>query len=137
MILYYSESIMYTNPIWTKRLINYIVDTATILMMFFLSLKTLPFILKKVPFDFSFDINIVLTINFIFYYLIFEGINGRTMGKYLTQTKVISKNGAKPKFTQIIVRTLVRILFIEVLSYIAKRPNGWHDRASNTEVVKE
>lgn len=126
---------MNKNPIWTKRLINFLVDTASIIVLFFLLLRILPFVLKNVPFDFSFDVNIVLAFVFIAYYLIFEGVSGRTIGKYLTRTKVVNANGEKPKFTQIFFRTLIRVLFIEVLSYIAKRPNGWHDKVSNTEVV--
>ena len=135
MIKKYNRLVMNKKTTWIKRLINYIVDTASLLLLFFLLLRELPVMLKNIPFDFSFDINIVLAIVFVAYYLIFEGVNGKTIGKYLTRTKVVSINGKKPKFTQIIIRTLVRILFIEVLSYIAKRPNGWHDRVSNTEVI--
>ncbi|MBT3209774.1 MAG: hypothetical protein HN704_12690 [Bacteroidetes bacterium] len=119
-----------------KRFINFLIDTVSILILFFLSLKALLFILELSNYDFNLDINIILILLYVIYYMVFEGITGRSFGKYLTHTKVVSSNNNRPTFMQIFIRTLVRLIFIEVISFLSKNPNGWHDKLSNTKVIE-
>lgn len=124
------------NAIWYKRLINYVVDIGCILLVFYIILRTLPYTLKYLPFDFEIDLNIILLVVYSIYFILLESINGRTIGKYFTNTKVIGTNGNKPSFGNILIRTLVRLTTIEALSYLSERPIGWHDSISKTEVVE-
>ena len=48
------------------------------------------------------------TILFI-YYLVFEAIFKRSPAKWLSISKVVNKDGGKPAFWQIIIRSLVRV----------------------------
>ncbi len=121
---------------FVNRLINFIIDTLFILLMFFFLLIYLPWILQFVPFDFELDVNLLLFFMYIGYYIIFECFNGRTLGKLMTKTKVISQNGKKANTFQVLLRTLVRLFFIEIFSFFAKQPLGWHDRFSDTIVIK-
>ncbi len=121
---------------WKKRLINYIIDTFSILLLFNLTLEFLPYIAKYIPFDFEMSFDVILLIIFLSYYIIFEGITGKTLGKFLTKTKVQSNEGNKPKFINIIIRTLVRLIFIEVISFFSQHPLGWHDSISKTQVIE-
>ena len=70
------------------------------------------------------------------YYIIFEGINGKTIGKYITKTKVVSINRKKASITRILIRSIIRIFLIEVFSFFSKRPIGWHDSISGTYVIE-
>lgn len=71
---------------------------------------------------------------FIVYYLVFESVWQRTPGKWLTGTKVVLTNGERPKFIQILGRTVARYIPFDALSYLAN-PVGWHDSLSGTLVV--
>lgn len=70
---------------------------------------------------------------FIYYYLMENFFNGRTVGKYITGTKVISIDGAQPTSKQIIYRSLARIVPFDSLSFFGT--NGWHDSWTDTRVI--
>lgn len=127
---------MQNSTSWINRLINYIIDTICIVLIYWLIIRSLPNILQIVPFDFEFDIGVILLLIFVLYYVLLESIFNRTAGKLITRTRVISSmQNQRPTFWQILIRTFVRLFFIEVFSFFTKNPHGWHDKASNTEVV--
>ncbi len=73
---------------------------------------------------------------FILYYVFFEVKYQKTPGKMLTKTKVVNMKGEKPTFTDIFVRTLLRLITpFDVVSFLFSK-NGLHDRLSNTKVIK-
>ncbi len=72
---------------------------------------------------------------FFIYYVLLEGITGRTIRKLVTGTKVIDDNGNKPTLLNIMGRTLCRIIPFEAFSFLFA-DRGWHDSISKTRVVK-
>ncbi len=72
---------------------------------------------------------------FAILYSIFEFKTQRTIGKYITKTKVVLENGEKPDLNTIITRSLCRIIPFDALSYLGNPSRGWHDTISNTYVV--
>jgi uncharacterized RDD family membrane protein YckC len=70
------------------------------------------------------------------YYVLFEGLFGRTLGKLVTGTRVVTSDGGKPRFLQICGRTLARFVPFEPFSFFGSGPSGWHDRWSETRVVR-
>ncbi len=75
---------------------------------------------------------IIITI----YFVMFEATTGRSPAKYLTGTKVVTLDGKKPGFLQILIRTLCRFIPFEQFSFLGKNPRGWHDKISKTMVVR-
>ncbi|TXE16287.1 RDD family protein [Psychroserpens burtonensis] len=71
----------------------------------------------------------------IVYYLIIETLTARSLGKYITNTKVVLYDGSKPTFNEILVRTLCRIIPFEQFSFLGDVGKGWHDSISKTYVV--
>jgi uncharacterized RDD family membrane protein YckC len=69
-----------------------------------------------------------------FFYCFFEGIWGRTPGKLICGTKVVSEDGGPPSFGQILGRSLCRFIPFEPLSFFTDR--GWHDSISKTFVIR-
>jgi len=59
---------------------------------------------------------------------------GRTIGKYITGTKVMSLDGNKPTFQDYLIRNIIRFVPFEPFSFFGN--NGWHDSWSNTRVIK-
>ena len=123
------------SAIWKLRVLNYLIDSFCIVIIFYLALKLISVSAKYVPFSFSIDFILLLLLIFILYYLAMETLTSRTIGKFITRTKVISVSGIKPSFGKIVIRSIVRIFFIEVISFFSLNPLGWHDRISGTKVV--
>ncbi|PWN63189.1 RDD family protein [Chryseobacterium oncorhynchi] len=72
--------------------------------------------------------------NYCLYYFLMENyLDGRTVSKYITGTKVISTDGTKPTTQQIIYRSLSRIVPFDGISFLGV--NGWHDSWSYTRVI--
>ena len=69
------------------------------------------------------------------YYLVFESLTGRTIGKLITGTRVVSEHGGKPTFKQFLYRSLCRLIPFEPLSFFGSKGYGWHDSIPNTYVI--
>ncbi len=131
----------------SKRLANYFIDRI-ILYLFFAVLVFLAVIIAEllgsesviqVLYDLE-NMNplldtLVTTIAFIILYFILESISQRTIGKLITQTKVVLENGEKPPPETIIIRSLCRVIPFEPFSFLGNIPRGWHDTLSKTYVV--
>ncbi len=70
------------------------------------------------------------------YYIFFETKYQKTIGKFITNTKVINTNGTKPEITDITARTFYRLIPFDTISYLFTR-RGFHDYLSQTKVIKE
>ena len=73
---------------------------------------------------------------FIAYFAIMEIKFQKTVGKFVTKTKVVKMNGEKPETSDIIVRTFCRLIPFDRISYLFTK-NGFHDLLSKTTVVKD
>ena len=78
---------------------------------------------------------LISSLIFLIYYFIFELAFGRTLGKFVTGTMVISSNSEKPNASQVAYRTLSRIIPFEPFSLFGERTIGWHDSNGDTLVV--
>ncbi len=70
----------------------------------------------------------------VFYYTLFESLTQKTPGKFFTNTIVINEYGQKPDFSNILGRSMIRLIPFEAFSFLSGG-RGWHDRWSNTFVV--
>lgn len=67
------------------------------------------------------------------YYVFFEGLWGRTPGKFVCGTIVVNEQGGRPSLGQIVGRTFCRFIPFEAFSFLGER--GWHDSVPRTHVV--
>ena len=72
----------------------------------------------------------------IAYYAIMEIRFQKTVGKFITKTKVVKMNGEKPTNGDIITRTFCRLIPFDRISFLFVK-NGIHDFLSKTKVVKD
>lgn len=71
------------------------------------------------------------------YYVGMEASTGKTVGKYVTGTQVLTQDGEQPSGGTIFIRTLCRIIPFEPFSLLFNNyARGWHDNWSETRVVK-
>ena len=76
----------------------------------------------------------LLTIHVV-YYIFFEGVMGRTPGKLVTGTMVVTVEGEKPGFVAVLTRSFCRLIPLECISFFGEKVWGLHDRLANTYVV--
>lgn len=72
----------------------------------------------------------------LLYYIVMEAAFGRTIGKFITGTKVVREDGSDPDFMQILGRTLCRLIPFEPFSFLSSEV-GWHDSISKTKVINK
>lgn len=73
---------------------------------------------------------------FFLYYVLFEGTKGKTLGKFITKTKVVCENGEAMSFKKAFVRSLCRLVPFEAIS-IFFGAQMWHDKWTGTMVVRD
>ena len=128
----------------TKRFINNLIDLVPFYIISFglvhgmlylgeyFGSKKLSYFLMDLSYfeELLFDAVIV-----VFYFFILESLTFRSLGKYVTNTKVIMNNGAEPTPKNILIRSLCRIIPFDALSFLGEKGKGWHDAFSKTYVV--
>ena len=62
-------------------------------------------------------------------------LKGRSVGKYITKTKVVLADGSNPSPIDYLKRSFSRVIPFEALSFLGAEGRGWHDTISNTYVV--
>jgi len=126
-----------------KRIGNYVIDVFAVgilaIALEFFAGKYL--VINSELFAFLFKDQIgsyifILLLSFL-YYTIFESFTGKTLGKYLTKTKVVNPEGEKPVWTKILLRSLCRFIPLDQISFLFDFKSGWHDTLSKTIVVEE
>lgn len=70
----------------------------------------------------------------IAYYAIFESITARSVGKFVTNTVVVFKDGTKPPMETMLRRSIYRILPLNALFFLWQN-RIWHDQFTDTYVV--
>lgn len=70
------------------------------------------------------------------YYLPSEALFGRTLGKLITGTRVVTDSGQTPSFMQILGRTVARLIPLEAFTFLRQSRVGAHDSLSGTRVVR-
>ena len=117
-----------------KRLLNFLIDTSIwFSVLYFLGYLSREF--ENIDYIFK-------TLSWIFmfgaYSIISEFCFRRTIGKYFTNTKVVFKEGVKPEFRLIVIRTWARAIPFEFLSLgLGIDAKAWHDVLSKTIVVND
>lgn len=122
-----------------ERIVHYIVDAAIISgINYVLQLSLAPAILSGnvILFFFSSFFSLYFFAATVFYYFFCEAVYGVTVGKLLTGCIVVDEYGNKPGAEKAILRSLIRIIPFEWVSCIGTPSRGWHDRWSETYVIK-
>ena len=122
------------------RFLNYIIDIVFCFVVVVGSFGFLGILSAFVPINTEDMIGYATPAFYLFYFsywIVFEYFTGRTVGKFITKTKVICPDGSRPGFWRIVGRTFARLIPFEAFSFLANRPIGIHDSVSNTIVVND
>ncbi|MBA3898729.1 MAG: RDD family protein [Bacteroidetes bacterium] len=116
-----------------KRLINFIIDIITIVILVAITVQIEFMVDNKMPIK-------ILRVLIIYggCYIPMEYFFGKTVGKFVTRSRVVNRDGSKITFRTAVIRYLCRWIPFEsvslALGYDAK---AWHDMLSKTYVIQE
>ena len=127
------------------RLANYLIDAVVFyILIFFLGvfLGILSAIGIEAPLRFFMYLDEIPASDYLFssilYFIYIFSIEyltkGRSIGKYITKTKVVSIDGTTPTQKDFFIRNISRLVPFDGLSFL-KEDGGWHDLWSDTRVV--
>lgn len=121
-----------------KRFANLIIDN---IIRFIIAL-VLTYVMASVGFyliieNVFLDILFTLVIILAYYSLMEAFLNGKSLGKFVTQTRAVQKDGSELDFRTALIRSLCRIVPFEPFSFLGDSNSGWHDNWSNTIVIDE
>jgi len=132
-----------------QRFLNFIIDRVVFYLIFFTIGILLVLLFSLIGFEKGvvwmenlenigkgWDYLVSYTGMFI-YFFVMETLLSKTIGKAITRTIVVYENGEKPILKDIAIRSLVRFVPFDALSFLGTLGNGWHDKWSKTFVVKE
>ncbi len=123
----------------TKRFINFFIDTfifyiLVILLGVFMGLGGVDYLIETYYLLF----NLLFYLFYVGTYFVFEMYaNGKTIGKYITSTRVVMEDGQPIQAKNILGRSFARLVPFEAFSFLFSEHTGWHDRWSGTQVVDE
>ncbi len=118
----------------STRFANHFVDTVCVFFIVFLHAIVLDGLLGVIPKDGSPLLGIYFFVLYVFYHSLFEHFWGKTPGKFLSKTRVVTINGQRPTFSNILGRNVCRLIPLDNISFLISK-RGWHDEFSKTCVV--
>jgi uncharacterized RDD family membrane protein YckC len=127
------------------RFLNYIVDQIFVLFLLF-ALLVVSSLISGFLGSYSVSLwiaglgdlgwNLFYIAGLIVYYILMEGLFGRSVGKFITGSVVVDENGEKPSFGTVIKRTFCRCIPFDAFTFLGGS-RGWHDSISDTYVVSK
>lgn len=115
----------------TLRLANFLIDTVLYLAF------TITFIYIFNPWIDKEMVKWISLLFYLSYYFLFEYFTQQTPGKMITKSRVVQlKQGSNYFMIQIMGRTMIRILPLDIVSYLFFR-RGLHDWISVTDVKND
>jgi uncharacterized RDD family membrane protein YckC len=121
-----------------KRLANYFIDLVIFYLLFFVGALAL-FVASPDTAEGSSDtantlwLRLFAMLTYGLYMGLLEGVfKGRTVGKFITGTKVVNEDGSPISFSTALARGFCRIVPFEPLSAFG---NPWHDKWNKTYVI--
>jgi len=113
-----------------KRILNFVIDSIVItfsMYFIFYTLSGLPNLLMAL---------IILT--YFGYYIHLEHSYQKTIGKFITRTKVVNIYGQKAKLSQIVQRSFCRVFpFDPFTFFFPKKDMEFHDVFTQTKVIND
>lgn len=127
----------YVSAPLAKRAVNYFIDiiVSSFIILFISIYFELEITTQKG--EMTKEGMIIMFITISLYYFIFEFLFGKTIGKIITRTKVISTDGNRATILQCAIRAASRLLPLEQFSGLLMNGVFWHDSIPKTLVVED
>lgn len=130
-----------------KRFANMLVDTLVFLFVYFLGvgfmMSTFVADLQSTDAAESQIAGVLGTVYggglflWLCYFWGMETLTGKTVGKFITRTRIVKADGSKPSGINVLGRSLARLIPFDAFSYLGEKENGWHDAIPGIYVIND
>ncbi len=73
----------------------------------------------------------------LIYYPLTEGLlQGKSLAKFITRTRAVRQDGDYVTLKDVALRSLTRLVPFEHFSFLGDQSRGWHDKWTDTKVIK-
>ena len=124
-----------------KRMANYLIDGIIFYIIIFFWGMVVETLLPGTVTEMELDPITERIIGVFLYGLVMFGIEGafqgKSLGKLITKTKAVDREGGTLTFKQLLIRNFTRAVPFNALSAFSSPCSPWHDTWSNTLVVDE
>ncbi len=116
------------------RVLNFVVDTMLVFLLAYALSKTWNWYVLywKYPY---YNFGWFFFGSVFIYYTLFEGLTGRTPGKWLSISRVVNEKGKRPGILPVLLRSIARITVIDFF-FLPFTDKTLHDLISKTDVVE-
>ena len=116
-----------------KRILNFVIDLIVIAVLMEITFRIEDLVDYK---------TLVKTIRVIIvfggYYIFMEYLFGKTIGKFITKSKIVNLDGTRISFKTAIIRYICRWIPLEFASLaLGHDAKAWHDVLSKTLVIED
>ncbi|MFP2997806.1 RDD family protein [Spongiivirga sp. MCCC 1A20706] len=130
-----------------QRFVNLLIDVVVFYIFFFMLSFIFGIILMIVGVDpelFYYQLEsinpildrIITSVLLALYYFLIETVfKGKTIGKFASNTRLVTIDGEVPSTINILKRSFSRIIPFDALSFLGSEGRGWHDTIPNLYVV--
>lgn len=124
-----------------QRFLNWLIDTIIFNIITRYGLSTLIQKISILPFLRNYIlINFIYSLWTLVFFAIMRGTleavtKGRTIGKFITNTKAVNQNGTEITARTAFLRALIRLVPFEIFSALGTPCFPWHDKWTNTYVI--
>ncbi len=110
------------------RIVNFLIDTSIYGLIIYLFFSVFS---QHIPLE---NVKWIGILIYFLYYFMSEFFFGQTIGKWISKTRVVSiTDNSKFYFWQILARTIMRFVPLDIISYIFT-DRGFHDLVSLTKI---
>ena len=128
---------IHPNAFPLKRFLNFVIDYVAIYILSY----ALGYVLASIDNNFAYQEDsvyyIVSALILVLYYSCSEYWWGKTLGKFVTKTRVVLNEEGAVDYWTALKRSLIRLIPFEFFSLDNKTRMLWHDRWTNTRVADE
>lgn len=121
------------------RFLNYLIDSFFVLICLSIILIIVELLFSIFSIYVSSEnllFNIFIYVALVIIYFLIEFLTkGRSLGKFITGTKVVMIDGTEPTTKDYFTRNLCRLIPFDAFTFLGE--NGWHDKISKTTVVRK
>lgn len=121
------------------RFLNYLIDSFFVLICLSIILIIVELLFSIFSIYISSEnllFNIFIYVALVIIYFLIEFLTkGRSLGKFITGTKVVMIDGTEPTTKDYFTRNLCRLIPFDAFTFLGE--NGWHDKISKTTVVRK
>ena len=117
----------------SKRLLNFVIDITVIAILMEITFRLENTLEYKTPIK---TLRVIIVLGG--YYIPMEYFFGKTVGKFITKSKVVNRDGTRISIKTSIIRYLCRWIPFEFISLaLGNDAKAWHDVISETVVINQ